>query len=162
MDVTTIGSDELRLDTRVHPWALVLSQDCDTAYDFDVRQSASDAEGHHKELPNVLLVEALTEDELRARPQVMSDIMRRIRSNQDERFHTLDEVPPHLDSASVGVPPLFLDFKRLFSLRTDELYIRMSAPEGDRNVRRCHLLSPFREQVVSRAFAFQARTAVPD
>lgn len=105
---------------------------------------------------------ALPQDELRSRPQVKSDIWRRIRDNQDERFHTLPVIPPELDEMNEGVPELVLDFKRCFSLATTESYRQLEPEAAGGPRRRGFLLPPFRDQVSTRAFGFHGRVATPE
>ncbi len=163
LDPATLRSpDSLNIDVRTHAWVVVLTQDCDTDWDYRARQDLDGIEGHNKEVPNVLLCEALTQDELRARPQIKSDIWRRIRDNQDERFHALPEIPARLDREGEGVPDLILDFKRCFTIPTPEMYARLQLRGDDGIRRRAWLKPPYREQVADRAFAFHARVAVPD
>jgi hypothetical protein len=154
----------VQLLTVRHAWVLVLSQDCDLDWDHALRQQDADVPGHNKELPNILLCHAYTIDEIHDRPQVKSDILRRIRQNQDERFHTLDEVPAELDREGIGIPELILDFKRYFTIPTAELYGRMSlnADHAEAARRHAFLISPFRDEVARRASAFHARIALPE
>jgi hypothetical protein len=158
----SLGTETLTLDGRIHTWVMVLTQDCDCDWDFAARSGIGEIEGHHKEVPNLLFCEALTEDELRARPQVKSDIWRRIRDNQDERFHTLPEIPAQLDARGQGVPELVLDFKRCFSVPTSEIYKQMELNEPGGLQRRAYLLPPFRDQASTRAFGFHGRIATPE
>lgn len=146
-----------------HPWALALSQDCDTDFDYTLRQVGGDVSGHHKELPNILFVQALEESELRSRKQIDSDIWRRIKSNQDERFHVMEPVPDTLDAQHQGVPMLVLDFKRVFTVPSSTLYQALEDPDDAwRPLRRSFALPPFREFASTRALSFLGRVAVPD
>lgn len=147
-----------------HPWAFVLTQDCDLDWDHALRAQAADIAGQNKELPNILLCPAHTVEEIHDRPQVKTDILRRIRQNQDERFHTLHEVPDRLDRDGIGVPELILDFKRYFTIPTAEMYARLGldADHEEAARRRAFLKAPFRDEVARRASGFQSRIALPE
>ena len=158
----TIGTEAVTYDFRIHSWVMVLTQDCDCDWDYTARSGPDEIEGHGKEVPNLLVCEALLEEELRARKSVNADLWRRIRGNQDERYHTIPEVPNSLDAKGEGVPVLVLDFKRCFSIPTSEIYRRIELNDPEGLQRRSFMLPPFRDQVSTRAFAYHARVATPE
>ena len=43
-----------------------------------------------------------------------------MRQNRDERYHFLEAVPAALDACSQGLPDMFLDFKKCFTLPAPE------------------------------------------
>jgi len=135
-----------------------VTQDCDLLWDFNERQKEDRAS--HKLLPSTLLCEVHTADELRGRNRIDSDSWRRVRENKDERFHYLRGVRPEEDALRQGLPNLAVDFKRYFSIPTDELYAQLRAEDGAH--RRTHLLSPYLEHFCSRFAYFQQRVALPE
>ena len=74
----------------VHPYCVVLSQECDLDWDFRARQEGEDTSP--KLLPNVLCCMAAEENDIRQAKGLKSDIWRRVKSNKDERFQYLETV----------------------------------------------------------------------
>lgn len=146
-------SDQFPVELVQHPFAIVISQDCDLDWDYRSRQQGK----LDKELPNVLLCEVSTAEELRGR-DIKSDLWKRIRINKDERYQFLQKVESEYDLQGHGVPELGLDFKRCFSLPTRELYLQVEASKAKR---RCRLLSPYLEHFAHRLHSFQSRIGLP-
>jgi hypothetical protein len=135
-----------------HPFAVIVSQDCDLYWDFKARQ-----ENRQFSLPSVLFCEVVTAEELRGTPEIKSDIWKRIRQNQDERYQFLQAVPAEKDAQGLGLPELGLDFKRYFTIPTEEVYRQLGASAK----RRCRLVTPYAEHLSNRFFQFQSRVALP-
>jgi len=141
-----------------HPYALVLTQDCDLEQDFALRfGNPEQPPPPEKLLPNILLCEVATLGELRDRTPKGSDIWRRVVDNRDERYHLLERVEPPADALGQGLPALGIDFKRCFTVPTDELYFRVRSGAK----RRCRLNSPYLEHLSSRFSSFLSRVALP-
>lgn len=154
---------ELDLEEKEHPYAIVLTQDCDLDWDFKAREARTQVDSSEenkrqaKLVPNVLLCELTTTDALRPRLPG-SDVLRRIRANQDERYHWFPAVGVQQDLAGKGLPELVADFKRVFSIPTDELYLRLSL--GIR--RRAILSSPYLQHLSTRFGYYSLRVALPE
>lgn len=146
---------DLRLKT--HPFAVVLTQDCDLAQDFAGRQGAAQ---NKLLVPNILMCEMDFAEDLKGDADRIargSDIWKRIVHNKDERFHYLREVTRDADASGEGVAPLLVDFKRSFTLPTEGLYEQLS-----RNAKRRAILTcPYREHLASRHAFFISRVALP-
>lgn len=142
-----------------HPFAMVLSQDCDLLADFEFREKHkwSAQEPSQSVLPNVLFCEAVTISELLAKVPKGTDIWKRIRQNKDERYHVLESVPLSLDVLAEGIPALGIDFRRYFSVPTDEIYTQFKMGTA----RRSRLISPYLEHFTSRFAAYLSRVALP-
>ena len=82
-----------------------------------------------------------------------------IRINKDERYHFLQKVEPPDDALGQGLPELGLDFKRYFTVPTDEVYRRVELSEAQR---RCFLASPYLEHLSSRFAFYLSRVALPE
>lgn len=132
-----------------HEYAVIASQDCDLLQDFR-------ATGASRDLNEVLLFEADPADAALA--QISSDLRRRARGNQLDRYHVLEACPPSLDLKGGGIPALLVDFKRYFTLPAKELFRQVSAGPAER---RSRLEVPYREQFQSRLAAYMARIALP-
>ena len=152
----TIGAaDALVLDEEIHPYALVLTQDCDLERDFERRGGKS---GAGSPLANVLLCEATTTVLLKGNLPQGKDIWKRVIQNKDERYQCLENVPAEYDVAAQGIAALGIDFKRYFTISTDEIYRRIELGQA---VCRCRLVTPYVEHFVSRFYYFQSRIALP-
>jgi hypothetical protein len=137
-----------------HPLAIVMSQDCDLDWDFGARRAGA---APAKQMPSVLFCEAIEAAVLRHSTDINSAIWSRIKINKDERYQFLQRVMPDEDALGEGLPELALDFKRYFTIPTDEVYQRLDFQAK----RRCRLVSPYLEHLSSRFFAYQARVALP-
>src|SRR5882724_3231013 len=92
-DVATQGVVEVQ-----HPFAVVLSQDCDLLSDHKAA-----ADGRAPVLNGVLLYELQPLDQI---PLAGGDIKRRILRHGEDRYHLLIEVPGELDLLELGLPGL--------------------------------------------------------
>lgn len=155
LDPTTIHSEEPVRIIVAHPFAIVVSQDCDLDWDFRARQGQAK---EHRKMPNILFCEVTEATTLRGREGINSRIWKRISRNKEERYHFLQKVLPDQDTLGQGLPELAMDFKRYFTIPADELYIRLQHSEAKR---RCRLLSPYLEHFTTRFFYFQYRVALP-
>ena len=164
VNVNTIYSEELSLEQRTHPFAYVVSQDCDLDWDFHARKSQTQ---NHRIIPNVLLCEAMLATDLArqlinvegSKDSNKSRIWARVKINKDERFHFFQRVTETDDLTSNGVPELGIDFKRHFTIPTEELYTRI---QYGQTMRRCRLLSPYMEHLSDRFAYFLSRIALPE
>jgi hypothetical protein len=162
----------ISIDLVNHPLAIIVSQDCDLDLDFKARSGIPGAGGKPvgpgKKLPNVLFCEIATAEELfgagRELGDINSAIWARIKTNNDERYHFFQAAEPNLDSAGVGLPELAVDFKRYFSIPTDDLYSQLehSLDPAVPVKRRLRLKSPYCEHFCTRFSFFLSRIALPD
>lgn len=151
------NQDEAPAVIKEHPTALVLTQDCDLDWDFKTRKEGS--EEHPKLLPNILLCELWPAKRLRGHHRMNSDIWRRVKKNQDERYHFLDRPLPEQDAAGEGFEDdLAIDFKRVFAISTGTLYACL----GNGTARRCWLMGPYMQNVSNRFGYYQLRIALPE
>ena len=135
-----------------------MSQDCDLDWDFRARNGQGAV---HKTMPNVVFCEMDTTVHMKEtlRNQgVNSEIWRRIERNSDIRFHVLPEVAHELDAMHIGLPAMGIDFKRVFTIPTDEVYARLVWQAE----RRCFLVPQVAAQLSDRYAHFHARVALPD
>lgn len=159
LDPVSIEAEEKEFLKITHPFAIILTQDCDLESDYKLRREESDP---GKFLPNVLFCEMIEADLARQPgPQkIDSDIRRQARNNKNERYHYLRAVDNDQDARGEGLPAAILDFKRYFTLTTEEIYRRLLSAEGKMH-RRCSLRTPFAEHLSTRFFCFQMRIPLP-
>lgn len=134
-----------------YAYAVVLSQSCDLMQDFTARQ------GGKPQLPDVLFCQAPTAEEIRGLCGG-SDIWKRIKQNKDERYQFLEGIPADCDACGEGVPELTIDFKRYFTVPTEEVYYLIQSGQARR---RCVLCTPYLEHLGSRLAYFLGRIALP-
>jgi hypothetical protein len=142
-----------------HPFAVVLSQDCDLAQDFNARSSGDVLLKAKLLMPNIILCEVDLAENMKGGGTIApgSDIWKRIVQNKDERFQYLREVTAGLDAGNTGIPPLLVDFKRTFTVPTDTLYEQLQRITKRRTV----LISPYLEHLSARYASFISRVALP-
>jgi len=110
-----------------------------------------------KLLPNVLFCEVVTAAELKGAAGMNSSIWGRVQRNKDERYQFLQKVKSAHDAVGQGVPELGIDFKRYFTIPTEEVYAQLKKTSR----RRCRLLSPFLEHLSTRFAYYLCRVALP-
>ncbi len=146
------------VDFKHHPFAVLLTQDCDLEQDFDAKQKGK---MNDKRLPGLLFCEMATAEETKVR--VAENNLKQwerlsIRINKNERYHFFQKVDPSCDARQIGLDELVVDFKRYFTLPTEEVYRRIECGEAHR---RCVLVSPYLEHLSSRFAYYLSRVALP-
>lgn len=154
LDIMSVGIDKIEVQIKKHPFAVVLSQDCDLNQDFDSR---ADSTKPDKRLPSVFLCEVVSASGLKG-TGITSDIWKRVRNNKDERYQFLQRIKQEEDALDNGIEELGVDFKRYFTLPTDELY--KSIKIGITH-RRSVLKSPYMEHLAVRFANYLSRIALP-
>lgn len=149
------SNQDIVVDSVVHPYAIALTQDCDLVQDFKPR-AAGQGESD-KLIPNILFCEVVTAEQLRGRADIKSDIWRRIKNNNDDRYQFLEKVPAEDDLSGQGLPELGVDFKRYFTVSTAEVYFGLASEVEHR----CRLVGPYLQHFTMRFFNFQGRVALP-
>jgi hypothetical protein len=149
-------NDEHPIDRVVYPFVVVASQDCDL--DWDYRNRVGEDKKADKELPSILLLEAFPAQAVRDRKDVNRNVWNFVNTNKHERYHFLEKLPAEIDLQDQGLPELTLDFKRYFSLPSDEMYAQLLAGPAKR---RCRLSSPYLEHLSARVAYYQSRVALP-
>jgi len=147
---------EIPMLTVSHEIAVVLTADCDLEQDFSCRSAKQASYGHPQLVAAVLLCDVFTEAEIHPK-MPGSDVWKRVRKNQDERYHAFSEAPVEGIEPEVVLPGYFLDFKRVFTVPPEALYASLS----DGNVIRVAKLSdPHLYDLLHRFFGFQSRIGV--
>jgi hypothetical protein len=159
LDFATVGlSSPPKIDLVTHQFAVVVSQDCDLLLDYNVRNGIGDVKPD-KLLPSILFCEVATAEEMcRAENGINGRDRQLFGKNKLERFHFLQKVEREKDGMGEGLPELGIDFKRYFSIPTDEVYKRVTLEAK----RRCYMSSPYLEHLSNRFAHFQQRIALPE
>ena len=144
----------------VHTKAIVITPDCDLLSDYSTQNNSSseDRQRQARLLEHIQLCDVFSEQEIRPNRNLTSDLWRRIRGNQDERYHTLPSVGEP-DSKGTSHAEYFLDFKRMFTIPTEFLYCLLESGA----TQRMGIVPPvWIHQLIQRYFAFHSRVGVPD
>lgn len=152
---TEEGDDDFGIDEIVHPYAVIVTQDCDL--EQDARARADEHAGKGGLVHSLLLVVASEFENAKDR-FAGSDIRKRARQNKDDRYQFLSPVPAGDDVSGAGIPALVLDFKRLFAYPTPEL---LGAIERGETRRRTRLFTPYAEHLSDRFGHFVQRVGLP-
>ena len=166
LDIESKSNDVPQFLEKTHPFAFVLSQDCDLDWDFTARLSQQKLQ---QLIPNILLCEVKEAtiqaqevvDSEGSRDSTKSRLWSRIKINKDERYHFFESIEKCHDLLEDDdrIGELVIDFKRYFTVPTDELYVRIKFGETKR---RCRLDHPYLEHLSSRFSYFQSRIALPE
>jgi hypothetical protein len=137
----------------VHPYSVILTQDCDLLRDYESRNG-----GSSRPLSSALLYIAEPAKDVKGAIGG-SDLWKRVIANNNERYHLLSQVPQESDLLGQGVPNLLLDFREFFTLSPVEIYRQCSVGQAQR---RCRLEMPYREHLQSRAAFYFQRVMLPE
>lgn len=145
--------------SHVHQIAVIVSQECDLAQDFEKRRGDLKVE---TDLLSVLLCRAFPADRFRTEHDFRSSkLWAMIRSNREERYQYLAAVPPEADAAGRGNECMVVDFKGYFTVRTVELYRQVRATDEKSAALFTALNIPWREHLQQRFVSYQARVGLP-
>ena len=105
---------------------------CDLEWDYVSRVTGP--QKPQNELAQIFFCEIYEKENIRDRSNLNSSLFRNVKSNQNERYH-------HLQEASIAnsdrvLPDLYMDFKNVFGIATLSIY-RAIAKGGYRSDCRC-------------------------
>lgn len=162
LNIESFRSGKPLAEPITHPFAIIVTQDCDCEQDYKLRKDGVISAAI---IPNILFCEVVEAESLRNRDKgstridINSKVWEQVKINKNERYHFLEAVPITQDLLGEGLQELALDFKRYFTIPTDEIYYRIEIGEAKR---RCRLVSPYLEHLTSRFNYFQSRIALPE
>lgn len=139
-----------------YPFAIIVSQDCDLIHDWNARNQKEQDES--KLLTHIQFCELFQESEIRTPGKFDTQMWKRVRQNQDERYHHFDEAPIG-ESDQDSLPHLYADFKRIFSLPVDYAY--WLTPTGP-STRKAVLQDPYLRDFIHRLHSFLSRVPLPE
>ncbi len=169
ISLETLQSPEggLRVVKRQHAYAIVLTQDCDLNWDYvakcriegGIDQNVEEkAKLEIRRVPAILLCEVNAATEIHGREGMHARIWDQIKINKNDRYHFFQLIPTEADLLGEGLPELAIDFKRYFTIPTDELYWQINSGAAQR--RTC-LDHPYLEHLGQRFTSFLSRIALP-
>ncbi len=149
----------LPLNRIVHPYAIIVTQDCDL--DWDDRARKGDTAQPSKLLNSIILCEITTAQEVRNisdKNLMNSREWELVKAQRHERFYFFQSVDVECELEQKGLPELTADFKKVFAVDSATLYRQI---EIDIAKRRAVLSSPYLEHFSRRYNSFHGRVALP-
>lgn len=113
--------DQTQFQPIVHPYAIIVTQNCDLDWDYSARQNRDKP---NKLLNSILFCQVHTAQEIRSNKtvQINSADWNLVKSNRYQQYHFLEKIPLEHESSQEGIPELTVDFKRIFAIDADFLY----------------------------------------
>jgi hypothetical protein len=145
--------DQIQFKPIVHPYAIIVTQNCDLDWDYSARQNRDKP---NKLLNSILFCQVSTAQEIR--PNQNSADWNLVKSNRYQQYHFLEKIPLERESSQEGIPELTVDFKKIFAIDADFLYHQIN---NNFAKRRAVLESPYLEDFSHRYHDFHGRVALP-
>jgi hypothetical protein len=153
----SLEGEELSFEPIIHPYAIVVTQDCDLDWDYRARQRENSQPS--KLLNSIILCEISTAKEVRETTDNMnSKEWKLVESHRHERFYFFERIPLEYELEQIGLPELTADFKKVFGIDSATLYRQI---ELGIVKRRSVLSSPYLEHFSRRYHSFHGRVALP-
>jgi hypothetical protein len=135
---------------------VLITQDCDLMNDY--RERSSGKHDHRNILRYLILLDLFEEADIRD-PQVFgSKEWRKVKHNQDERYHCLPTAIIS-DESRIQLPEFYIDFKRIIAACTPDVYHAITMA----HTRRVALVPPYYiHDLIHRFHAFHGRVALPE
>jgi hypothetical protein len=141
----------------IHPYAIVVTQDCDLDWDYKARTEKN--HNPSKFLNSVVLCEISTAEEVRKTADNMNGKEWGLVSSQrHERYYFFEKIHIDYELQKKGLPELTADFKKVFAIDAATLYYQVN---NDMVLRRAILCSPYLEHFSRRYYSFHGRVALP-
>ncbi|AIE72586.1 MULTISPECIES: hypothetical protein [unclassified Synechocystis] len=150
------GEQELSFDAILHPYAIVVTQDCDLDWDYRARQAENSQPA--KLLNSIILCEIGTAELIRTTDGINRKEWELVVAHRHERFYFFEKIPPEYEVEQEGLPEIAADFKRVFGIDAATLYRQI---ELGMVKRRAILASPYLEHFSRRYYSFHGRVALP-
>lgn len=146
---------ELPFTPIIHPYAIVITQDCDLDWDCKARGTNNNPA---KLLNSIVLCEIGTAESIRSTDGMNRKEWDLVVAHRHEKLYFFEKIPPECDVEQEGLPELTADFKRVFGIDAATLYRQI---ELGMVKRRAILASPYLEHFSRRYHSFHGRVALP-
>lgn len=146
---------ELSFTPIIHPYAIVITQDCDLDWDYKARGTNDNPA---KLLNSIVLCEIDTAESIRSTDGMNRKEWELVVAHRHERFYFFEKIPSECEVEQEGLPELTADFKRIFGIDSGTLYRQI---ELGIVKRRALLASPYLEHFSRRYHSFHGRVALP-
>ena len=159
IDELSQHGQELPFETVLHPYVIVITQDCDLDWDYKARNPREILQPS-KLLNSIILCEIAEARGIRdaADNNMNSKEWKLVESHRHERFYFFEKIPPECEAEQEGLPELTADFKKIFGIDAATLYRQI---ELGMVKRRSVLISPYLEHFSRRYYSFHSRVALP-
>jgi len=148
-------SQELSFTPIFHPYAIVITQDCDLDWDYKARVTNNNPA---KFLNSIILCEIGTAELIRSTDGMNRKEWELVVAHRHERFYFFEKIPSECEVEQEGLPELTADFKKVFGIDAATLYRQI---ELGIVKRRAVLASPYLEHFSRRYHSFHGRVALP-
>ncbi len=149
-------SQELSFTPVLHPYAIVVTQDCDLDWDYKARGISNSSSA--KLLNSVVLCEIGTAEAIRSIDGMNRKEWELVVAHRHERFYFFEKILPQCEVKQEGLPELTADFKKVFSIHAATLYRQI---ELGIVKRRTVLANPYLEHFSRRYYNFHGRVGLP-
>ncbi|KAM3094949.1 hypothetical protein ACKFKF_26210 [Phormidesmis sp. 146-12] len=146
---------ELAFTPIMHPYAIVITQDCDLDWDYKARGISDNPA---KLLNSIVLCEIGTAETIRSTDGMNRKEWELVVAHRHERFYFFEKAPLECEMEEEGLPELTADFKKVFGIDVATLYRQI---ELGIVKRRTVLASPYLEHFSRRYHSFHGRVALP-
>jgi hypothetical protein len=146
---------ELSFTPILHPYAIVVTQDCDLDWDYKFRGTNNNPS---KLLNSIVLCEIGTAEVIRSTDGMNRKEWELVVAHRHERFYFFEKAPPESEIEQEGLPELTADFKKVFGIDATALYRQIELGIVHR---RTVLTSPYLEHFSRRYHSFHGRVALP-
>lgn len=147
----------------IHPYAIIVTQDCDLDWDYQARFNENQPRNitKIKLLNSIILCEIDTAKnirDIRDKNTMNSKAWELVKSHRHERFYFFEKIPADCELEQKGLPELTADFKKVFGIDAEFLYQQIKSGNTQR---RSVLISPYLEHFSKRYYNFHGRVALP-
>lgn len=149
-------SPELSFTPVIHPYAIVVTQDCDLDWDYKARATSNSNPA--KLLNSIILCEIDKAEAIRSTDGMNRKEWELVVAHRHERFYFFEKIARECEVEQEGLPELTADFKRVFGMDAATLYRQI---ELGIVKRRTVLASPYLEHFSRRYYSFHGRVALP-
>ena len=140
-----------------HNLVMVMNPGCDLEWDYVSRFTGP--QKLQNELAQVFLCEVYEEVEIKSRSDLNSSLFRNVKSNQNERYHHLQEASIANSDQVRPLPDLYMDFKNVFGIATLNIY--RAIEEG--GIDRIAVVPPvYVQHLMQRFYNFRGRIGLLD
>lgn len=147
---------ELSFTPILHPYAIVVTQDCDLDWDYKARRISNSSSA--KLLNSIILCEIDTAEAIRSTDGMNRKEWELVVAHRHERYYFFEKIPPGCEVEQEGLPELSADFKKVFGIEAATLYRQI---ELGIVKRRAVLANPYLEHFSRRYHSFHGRVALP-
>ncbi|AFY57441.1 hypothetical protein Riv7116_5039 [Rivularia sp. PCC 7116] len=149
--------EKIQFKPIIHPYAIIVSQDCDLDWDYAARQNDNKP---FKLLNSIIFCEVYTAQDIRSNKEnkINSSEWNLVKSNRHMQYHFLEKVPSNCELSQEGLPELTADFKKAFAIDAGFIYHQINHNIAKR---RTILECPYLQDFSQRYHAYQGRVALP-